>query len=271
MIDSSNATSYVKKFKIGITQPFIINDSQGNSYVCKVFEEDHGQKHLVNEYVCYCLAKMLNLPIPDAKLIHLNDEIINENEDLVNRNIKSKIAFGSILLNDVKTNLTPPLLEYCKNTEVIPSIILFDQLILNEDRATNDGNLLFDFKKKKLYIIDHSHVFEHGTIWDATTLKQIIESKKLLVDNFNKKYYRMLNRYINGYNPFNEFLNKINNIGENVITEIVYSIPNEWDLSDKDSNALIEFLLHRINMIPDILEEISKYCPSWKGGISIGR
>lgn len=267
LVQTVIAASYAKKIKIGSTNPFLITDTYGDSYICKVYEENIGNLHLVNELVCYELAKLLDLPIPNAKLVEFRDDFINENADLQKRGLLSNIGFGSSVLNSVKSNITPPLLEMCQNTEIIPGIVLFDQLILNNDRATNDGNLLFDFKKKKLYLIDHSHVFYHGTIWNKHTLKQVIDSNQLLVDNYNQKYYKMLTRYINGFNPFNTFLEKLETIDEVIVSNIVYSIPHEWNLSEESSEALINFILYRLTHINDILGEINKHSPYWKGVI----
>ncbi|MCS1382764.1 hypothetical protein NXZ75_11220 [Lysinibacillus sphaericus] len=264
MLNEIDASSYFKKLSIGSTSPFIaMVQSQG--YVCKLYEEDFGNLHLINEYVCYHLAKLLELPVPEANLIRFSNEIISSSSDLSNRKIKSTLAFGSLLMNKVQTNINPPLLDKCSNTEVIPTLVLFDQIILNGDRATNDGNLLFNTKTTELIVIDHSHVFEHGTIWNALTLRQV--ENQLLVGNFDKKYYRMLNRYINGYNPFANTLSKLSTIDEQTVREIVDSIPKEWELDSANSQALISFIMHRLNLVPEILRAISAECPQWKGAI----
>lgn len=264
LLNEIEASSYFKKFPIGSTYPFIaMVQSQG--YVCKLYEEDLGNLHLINEYVCYQIAKILELPVPEANLIRFSDEIITSSDDLSKRNIKSTLAFGSKLINKVSANINPPLLDTCTNTDVIPTLVLFDQIILNGDRATNDGNLLFNTKTKELIVIDHSHVFEHGTIWNSITLKQV--ENQLLVGNFDKKYYRMLNRYIDGYNPFARTLQKLSMINERVVKEIVDSIPEEWELDSANSEALISFILHRLDLVPQILKAISVECPQWKGAI----
>jgi len=264
LLNEIEASSYFKRLSIGSTAPFIaMVQSQG--YVCKLFEEDLGNLHLINEYVCYHLARILELPVPEANLIRFSEEIIMSNDDLSNRNIKSTLAFGSQLINKVQTNINPPLLDKCSNTEVIPTLVLFDQIILNGDRATNDGNLLFNTKTTELIVIDHSHVFEHGTIWNSISLKQVED--QLLVRNFDKKYYRMLNRYINGFNPFARTIENLAKINERVVNEIVNSIPEEWGLDSANSQALISFILHRLDLVPQILKAISVECPQWKGAI----
>lgn len=264
MLNEITATAYFKKLTIGSTNPFIAN-TQNESYVCKLYESDLGNLHLVNEYVCYHLAKLVNLPIPEANLIRFTQDTISTSDDLSTRDIKSTLAFGSRLINRVQTNITPILLESCDNTSIIPSLILFDQIILNYDRATNDGNLLFNTKKRELIVIDHSHVFNVGTIWTEYSLSQCKD--QLLVNNFQKKYYKMLNRYIYGHNPFGTVIDKISMIKLEDIESIVNSVPDEWEFDSTSANALISFIMHRLNLIPNILAAISDECPQWKGAI----
>lgn len=272
LLKEIEASAYFKKITIGNTTPSttpFIAVAQSQGYVCKLYEEDLGNLHLINEYVCYHLAKLLDLPIPEASLIRLTPDIISTSPDLSNRSIKSTLGFGSQLVNNVQANINPPLLDKCSNTQVIPSLVLFDQIILNIDRATNDGNLLFNTKTKELIVIDHSHVFKHGTIWDMNTLKQV--ENQLLVENFDKKYYRMLIRYINGYNPFANTIIMISNITEQKVSEIVNSIPEEWKLNSVDSQALISFIMHRLDLVPQILNAMSDRCPQWKGVVLNGK
>lgn len=264
LLNEIEAKSYHQKLPLGSTDPFIAN-TQNQTFVCKLCEDHLGNLHLVNEYVCYHLAKLLGLPLPSASLIRFSDELISSNQDLSNRKIKSNLAFGSELVKKVQTNINPILLESCKNTNIIPNLILFDQLILNNDRATNDGNLLFDLKTKELIVIDHTHVFIDGTIWNEITLEQ--NKNQLLVDNFQMKYYKMLNRYIYGNNPFNDILKRISQVRKEDIKLIIDSIPQEWAFSPAHSAALTSFLLHRLSLVPNILKEISSECPQWKGAI----
>jgi len=126
---------------------------------------------------------------------------------------------------------------------------------------------LFNYKTKELIVIDHSHVFKNGTIWDVNTLSQSIQAKDLLVENFNKKYYVMLIRYINGFNPFKDVLARLGHIDDAIINNIVKSVPKEWDLDETNSQALIDFIQHRIKLVPDILKAMHDHSPYWKGVI----
>lgn len=257
------ATNFEKQLSIGSTRPFLINTNDG-PYVCKLYEEDIGNLHIINEFICAKIAIILGLPLAPFDFVAIDQDIIEKNENLSERNILSSIAFGSKWEKDSQTNINPPLLDSCTNADIIPNIILFDQIILNEDRATNDGNLLFNVKKKELVVIDHTHAFPGQTIWNESTLRQ--DKDKLIVKNFNLKYYRMLIRYIKGNSPFHNVCEKSKSITRENLTDIMNEIPEEWNFSDEQKTNLTDFLLHRINILPSILDEISNYCPQWKGG-----
>lgn len=266
IITELQASNYIKSFTIGSTRPFIL--ACGNEvFVVKAFDEESQNKHLINEFVCYHIAILLDIPIPKASLVKIDNTLLNSVSDLRTRNIKSNILFGSKLVERTQTNITPPLLEAIVNKEDIPSIILFDQIIYNNDRANNSGNLLFDMKEKKLLAIDHTHVFKDGLLWDQHTLERITSDNLSLIDNFHDKYYRMLQSYVGGNDPFNKVKNKLIVLTEENISLIIDSIPIEWGIVKSEEDALKRFLMHRISNVNLIFRRIQEQCPHWKGVI----
>lgn len=261
------ASTFVKKVGNGVTDPFYL-DCNGVTYIAKATDENVGVKHLVNEVVCYLLAKLLEVPIPDAALIKIDQSMIDSVPFLSNRNIQSHILFGSKVVLSGQTNVTPPLLEKVTNQADIPSIMLFDQIIMNEDRADNRGNLIFDFKRKELLAIDHTHAFKYGALWDMHTLRQMNVEKEYLVRNFQGKYYRMLQKYINGNNPFSKIIQKISLVNEDDISLITASIPTDWGIPEEEVREIELFLWHRLCNIREILLKIKNECPQWKGVVA---
>lgn len=250
---------------IGVTDPLLMKTTD-DLYIVKTLDDKEQPKVLINEFVCYKLAKLLELPIPDASLMKISQEVIDASFELQQLGVVPGIHFGSKFVNRSNTVITPPILNMITNKEDIPSIILFDQIIYNDDRTVNKGNLLFDLKAKALLIIDHSHVFRLGAIWDAGELKKIHEVPLCLVKEFHGQNYRFLLKYVNGYNPFNKILQKVANISQEDIDWCLEGIPEQWELSLVDKNALKEFLLYRIDNVHKFLELLSNQCPSWKGG-----
>ncbi|GGG19394.1 hypothetical protein GCM10007425_12350 [Lysinibacillus alkalisoli] len=250
----------------GVTKPFLAATEDGGIYVCKIQDDDvSGKLTVLNEYVCYCIGRKIGLPIPDAVFIDLT---ILTSDDLkrIDRETSSLIGFGSTYLKKVHNKVNSIALDQSVNHAIIPTLYLFDQIILNEDRAYNDGNLLFDFKNKQLIVIDHSHVFKNGLIWTISSLE--LHKDQLLVNNVDGKYYSLLTMYIKGNSPFQEALEKFALITPDFIESILHEVPLEWNISPEEKLALKDFLCYRLNLIPQILEGLRDYCPRWKGGNS---
>lgn len=264
-IKEENAISFERKIGLGTTDPVLMGCQNGH-YIVKSANNIHGPRVLVNEFVCYKLAKLLDLPIPDAALIHINEGIINSSNELKELGVKPGIHFGSSFIQRANANLQPPLIKLAQNKNDIPTIILFDQIIYNDDRTKNKGNLMFDLKKKIIIIIDHSHVFKLGAIWDSHQLKLINSEAPQLINDFHGHNYKVLLDYVNGNNPFHRIVSKLNELTRKDIEWCCDGIPESWLLSDEDREALIEFIWYRIGIIDGILELIKVQCPDWKGG-----
>lgn len=232
----------------GVTNPFLAESSNG-FYVVKNKENPDGPRTLVNEYFCYKFAKLLNIPIPEAALLRITKNEIDNDPNLQKLGVGPGLHFGSKLVERAEPSIQEPLVKLIVNKEDIPSIVLFDQIIYNDDRAINPGNLLIDLSEKLILAIDHSHTFKIGAIWDATQLRLINETPLCLVENFKKKNYKILIRYIYGHSPFNKILSRLNMLTKDDILKCTEGIPVEWNLNDEDRTALVEFIWYRIENI----------------------
>lgn len=260
-----NMIKFEREMGNGITNPLLMQTKDGY-YIVKINGTDHGTKILINELVCFNLALLLDIPMPQAALIQIDQEILNLNPKLQNLGTKPGLHFGSKLITKTQVPIQAPLLNLVVNKEDIPSIILFDQIIYNNDRTENPGNLMIDLKQKKLLAVDHSHPFKLGTLWNEIELKKIHEEPLCLVRDFHGRNYKLLLKYVNGRNPFNKILHKISTISQADIELCFKQIPEEWELEKCDKDALNDFIWYRINNINDLLELIQAECPNWKGG-----
>lgn len=254
-----------KKFSNGKTDPFLVQTENG-FYVVKHKDNDDGARVLINELVCYNLAQLLDIPIPDAAFIRIEQKTIAADPVLQKLNVKPGIHFGSEFIKRATSYIQPPLLKTAINKEDIPSIVLFDQIIYNNDRANNPGNLIFDLKEKQILAIDHSHPFKVGALWDKIQLDTITESPLCLTRDFHGHNYKVLLKYIDGHSPFNKILDKLMNTNEDDITLCLERIPSDWNLNDEDKNGLKNFLWHRIKNVEVLLSLLKEECPDWKGG-----
>jgi hypothetical protein len=180
----------------GVTVP-ILADSRGVNYVIKTYNNSQGNKILVNELLCYLIAKELELPIPNAKIGIIDNftAIDNNVNDIVDfDNSCYGPCFCSQYLGNAFNVSSHKMLSLCDNYQkIICKIMLFDHLIYNKDR--NKGNLLINSenKKREIYIIDHSHTFNLESIWSSASLEQKIDDK-----DFEDEWIMRNNGYLYG-------------------------------------------------------------------------
>jgi hypothetical protein len=241
-----------KSIPIGITKPVLVQSENGEHFVMKYIHDDCSGKILFNELVAYRLACLLGVPIPESHLGELNFNNVRHSEILRPSIGKESTVFLSSYIKG-NTDITPVILKYINNQEDIPRIILFDQIIQNEDRGCNKGNLFFDRKQKRLVAIDHSHVFKLGEIWDEKSLNKLSNNSPSLVDTVQYRGYGMLIPYIKGHSPFYTVENRIRSLSRKDVDDVFKGIPSEWGISDSEIDAVKGFIVTQFDRVHDII------------------
>lgn len=252
----------------GITNP-ILGLSNGKQYVIKTINNPEGNKVLVNEIVCYFLAKQLELPMPKSGLCIINDKTkINKNiYDLV-EDFSEKcygIGFCSEYVEKATVLGSDRMIKLANNYKIlIPRLMLFDHIIYNMDR--NKGNLLFKMGKsdRKLIVIDHSHVFNLAAIWDSIQLNARIKE-----EDYKDEYIMENNKYI--YSRFKKVMDLDmsimtkevdyfkNKIDEKIIRMAIESVPKEWEPNLKELEVLEKYIIYRFKNIEYYSNLIASY------------
>ena len=245
----------------GITEPKLAMTDDNTPVVVKTYNGPEGSLVLFNEYFCYRLAILLDIPMPISGIC-----IIDQDTHIYNGCVKSDqygYGFYSTHLNKSVT-LVDTIIPLIKNKEVFYKILLFDHVIFNTDR--NPGNLLVQYYKSNitLQVIDHSHVFINQAIWDASCLKRAIKEKdyfstRVLEDNvyLYSMFYR--NMAVTEKNFKDHKINFCSKITENVLRNVITDIPQELLPPLKDIDALVEYLLYRVDHLDDICITIMNY------------
>ncbi|EGT3817429.1 TPA: hypothetical protein OXB05_002699 [Clostridioides difficile] len=252
----------------GATNPiFGIGDNR--QYVIKTNNNIQGNKVLINELVCYLLAQRLELPIPTAKLCKIdNNTKIDSNIYNIIEDFSSNcygIGFCSEYINNVTLISSHKMLKLASNQEyLIPKLMLFDHIIYNNDR--NKGNLLLRMGKtgnRELMMIDHSHTFNLGSIWDSCQLKQKIQS-----EDYKDEYIMCDNSYL--YSMFKKSMDinmiVMNNAANffksklcNNLDFLIEKIPNSWENDINELKSLLDYINYRINHIDYFANMIASY------------
>lgn len=214
--------------------------------ILKYLREDIGKLVLFNEYFCYKLASKLDLPMPRSGICIINEKTIDINKVLLPESYG--YAFYSTYVNS--TIFKPGIIKHLMNRDVFYRLLVFDHIIFNTDR--NEFNLLTTFSKRdtSFTVIDHSHVFKNGTIWDANCFLYGIEDEDYLSTEILKANSKMYGMFFQNMSFDEGLLIKEAERARSVITEllleeIISAMPEEWLPSDRDVLALKKYLLYR--------------------------
>lgn len=247
---------------IGITEPKYAILDDNSQIVVKLSHGPEGNLVLFNEYVCYRMAMLIDIPMPYSGIC-----VMDEDTEICDSNIASSKNYGYAFYSTFMpktTKLLPSVINLMKNKEVFIKVLLFDHIIFNKDR--NEGNLLVQFYKDdvSLQVIDHTHVFINGAIWDSNCLKTAMKENDLPSTEIlecNERLYSMFFRNISITKEIleqasMEFKNRINC---EKIKKFIEECPSEWRPMQESENALVEYLMYRINHLNVIVSMIMNY------------
>lgn len=245
-------TRIIREISNGATKPYIIECDDGNQYVAKFPGNPDGTRVLINEFVCGSLAKKLKLPLPDFKIIKIDNieefDILKGNIELIN---------GSIFCSKYVEKATHiPSYRFIRKVNNINDslkILIFDVIIGNNDR--NQGNLLVNLKNNSLVMIDHSHVFIGEALWDEKMLLELI-GNDISIKEMNHFFLDMFMNEINKFDKieFYEYINLVRSITIEDINEIIDDIPEDWMITKEEKNALCHFIYDRVKRVDEICE-----------------
>lgn len=252
-----NVVEIKNKLGNGCTIPYVVWCDDGNTYVVKFPGNEQGVKTLVNEFIASNLCEYLELPIFQYNLINVKKEDYNENtkNDIVPL---EGTAFGTIYNDNALIILNSGMIAKSVNRNDAIKILIFDILIGNNDR--NKGNLMIDSVSKKIYMIDHTHIFGIGTLWDEYQLPRLIEDE-FKIEALNQFNYNNIIGSIKMneifYNELHKFIKKVKNINKDFIENIMKNIPNDWNVSNKEKSLLVDYIYKRFNRVDEILNLLS--------------
>ena len=238
----------------GCTIPFVVWCDDGKTYIVKFPGNDQGVKALVNEFIASNLCEYLELPIFNYSLINVKlNDYNNETQDEI-LPIEGT-AFGTEYNDNALVVLNSGMIYKSINKNDAIKILIFDLLIGNFDR--NKGNLMIDSVSKKIFMIDHTHIFGLGTIWDEYQLPRLI-NEEFKIESLHKfNYNNIIGSIIKDssfYIELNKFITKVKNINKEFIYDIMNKIPNDWNVTQKEKDLLVDYIYIRFNRVNEILD-----------------
>jgi hypothetical protein len=145
-----------------ITLPFHCRGDDGNAYFVK--GRGAGKRSLIAEYICGRLALEFGLPVPSLEIVDIPIELIEWQSVEYKNDLGTGLAFGSKKLEHVQEFTFSQLLQV--DVRLRRDILVFDWWVHNADRTLTalggNPNLLWDYEKKSLAVIDHNQAFDIG-------------------------------------------------------------------------------------------------------------
>jgi hypothetical protein len=239
---------HVKRLENNTNNVHVLTFNDQMEYVVK-FHLLHHRKALVNEWLAYCLAKYLQLPIPASKIVEIPRDAyltIPELHDLPY--VKHHIAL-QYKMNRVNGHSASTVNEIVNN-EQLAGIIALDYWLCNTDR-TRKNILLKEISKNQyhLSIIDQAKCFG-ATSWTVSDLENLPEGI------LESSTHQMMARFITNEVKFKEQLEIIQAIPTLLIDEILSFIPECWMLTKEERKAIVKTLKHRkYKVLPNVLNE----------------
>ena len=259
MLRTVTATRYVVPLREGGSLPAVVEADDDGMYVLKFRGAGQGVKSLIAELVAGEIARALGLRMPELVFMELDNsfsqtEPDEEIQDLLKFSVGLNLGLhylpGSITYDPVVSLAEP--LEASK-------VVILDSLITNIDRTARNTNLLN--WNKKLWLIDHgaSLYFHHNwKTWEGHLSRTFPFVKEHVL--------------LKKANHLTEATQEIQSlVNEDVINEIVNSIPENWleeenNRQEVEENeitvefkrkAYVAFLMSRLSNIERLAKEAS--------------
>lgn len=233
----------------------VILFSDGKKYVVKWNgTENKRAKEVVNEYVVGKLAMLLSLPVPPFELVYIPDEFIKNTPKLHSKKYKfrSGLQYACLFIENsiipAKLSKALPSQTELINHDMLAAMGVFDLWVKNIDRTMS--NLLLERLSEGGYfvhLIDHGKCFPGGYQWSAKTI-----THKLKFDIPYRETYRWAFSILNE-EYFTSFGEKIISLPNKLIYEVTQSIPEEWGVSNEESEALYNFLVEQKTHLPNLI------------------
>ena len=232
-----NPVAYRRKLE-GKSNAHLIAFDDGREYVVKFFQIGY-ERTLPNEWVSYCLARYLGLPIPFARLVEIPEEFTVKIPELAQM-VPSQFQFASLYVPNCLDGHQVREVASIWNHETLAGIILFDYWMCNRDRT------------RKNILIDHAEILGSND-WQISDLENLPTGLR------KSSAHRLMAAFIENEKAFADALELIQTIPIFVIEEIVSTIPDDWNVSKEEKKAMVNALVkHRKKILPKQMARIKK-------------
>ncbi|MDP5276419.1 HipA family kinase [Chengkuizengella axinellae] len=211
------------------------------------------EKTLVNQWIAYCIGRYMELPIPKAEIVEMPTSFLHDIPNLnsyTQQNAKQLAVFfleNCISIDEEKTYSISNQGDFAKT-------IVFDYWLCNTNR-TNHNVWLQEITPGiyKYWMMDHSEIFA-SLSWTAEDLTKLPENV------LNNNTHKTMASLITNEKEFAKQIELIQTIPTLLLEEILSLIPEEWNISTKEKEAVVKALNHRrYEIVPNIINQFIQY------------
>jgi hypothetical protein len=221
--------------------PIRVEANDLNTYLCKHVKEPIANI-LFNEFIAHFFLQTWNIIVPDAVFIEVKREhIMNEIlSGLIQYENFKKTCIGFEYLTyaqnlseiDLGINKNRLGKQNLINKEDLLRILLFDIWVSNEDRNSNNYNLLLNPEKEgnRIIPIDHEFIFNSNSL--ERGVYQINDYDSLVTTSLFKSLFPKQNKkkiVILADQIIEEFFNYVKDCSH-TIDNVFQQVPNEWNI-----------------------------------------
>jgi hypothetical protein len=245
---NSHPVELVESIKKGYSKPQRIRFSDGHTYVVKFKNNPSGTRVLVNEYVAGKFGQLLSLPVVPFEVVQISDVFIKDYPILSKHKFTSGSQFASLFIDNCihleRKSRNENIIV--SNREHFAGTIVFDLWIGNTDRKEN--NVLLEPAENGeyyLHLIDHGRCFSNAD-WTVKSLKKMPDM------NVKLNVHKWFASHQPNENELLKAIEKVMNISEEAIYNIINSIPDDWDVLDMEREALVTHLVSGQKLLPQL-------------------
>ncbi|RSD25929.1 HipA family kinase [Mesobacillus subterraneus] len=241
---------YRKKLE-GKSNAHLITFDDGRNYVVKFFQEGF-ERTLPNEWISYCLARYLDLPVPYAQIIEIPQTFVSQTPEL-SQVATSQFQFASLYIQDCLDGHEVTEVPNILNHDKLAGIIVFDYWLSNHDRTRKNILLREESPSSyRLWMIDQAEVLGSYN-WQLSDLEKM--NTKLL----KSATHKLIAGFIKDEQEFDDYIELTQTIPIFLIEEIVSIIPDEWLVSKEEKKAIVSALVTRRNkVLPKLIKQFIK-------------
>jgi hypothetical protein len=265
------AVQQIRRMRGG-AQGHLMLGADGHAYNVKFQNNPQHLRVLVNELMATKLAEAVGLTVPACDVVEVTEWLVDKTEDLDldfgprRERCKPGLCFGSRLVGGLMPGhlvdyLPEEQLTAVKNMQEFAGILALDKWTCN----ANGRQAVFSKKQReKRYtatFIDYGYCFNAGEwVFRDSPLRGV----------FGRN---IVYRGVTGWESFEPWLGKIEQLSEQTIWEIAETVPPEWYRGDLSAiEALVEQLIRRRTRVRELIDGFreSSRAPFSNWGKSVG-